>query len=98
MGFLDTFRVSREQKEEEKKPALPPQGHTLAEILQDKKKSDLFGKLLNQSGDIALAHKIADGKLEESDIAVLEGKRIILSEKMVQSEKVEKFLTAENVV
>ncbi len=98
MGFLDTFRVSREQKEEEKKPVLPPQGHTLAEILQDKKKSDLFGKLLNQSGDIALARKIADGKLEESDVAVLEEKRIILSEKIVQAEKVEKFLTAENVV
>ena len=99
MGLLDQFR-QRKDKEKEKTeghPIPPPAGHTLAEVMQDKTKSDLFLKLLRKNDD-ALAMRLAQGKLQESDISLLEDKRKIFSEKITQAEKVEKLLTEENVV
>ncbi|MFA6077006.1 MAG: hypothetical protein WC735_02940 [Candidatus Paceibacterota bacterium] len=96
MGILDSLRKSREEKKEHATP--PPQGHTLAQVLQDKNKSHLFGKLLERDGDQELASRLAEGKLEESDIALLEEKRLIFSEKIIQAEKIEKLLTKENII
>ena len=43
MGILDEFRKNKQEK---KNPVIqPPEGHTLAEVLQDQKHSELFGKL-----------------------------------------------------
>lgn len=96
MGILDSFRKNREEKKEHATP--PPQGHTLAQILQDKNKSYLFGQLLERDGNKDLAQRMAEGKLEESDIALLEEKRLIFSEKITQAEKVEKWITKENLI
>lgn len=96
MGILDSFRRSKEEKKEKTTP--PPQGHTLAEVLQDKNKSHLFGKLLEQGGNKDLAQRLAEGKLDESDINLLEVERLAFSEKMARAEKVEKLLTKENVI
>ena len=70
----------------------------MAQVLQDKNKSHLFGKLLERDGNQDLAKRITEGKLEESDIAVLEEQRKLFSEKITQSEKIEKMLTKENVI
>jgi len=99
MGLLDQFR-QRKDKEKEKiegHPMPPPAGHTLAEVMQDKNKSDLFLKLIwKDNGPLAM--RLAKNKLEESDISLLEEKRKIFSEKIIQAEKVEKLLTKENVI
>ncbi len=95
MGILDQFKKSKEKKEQ---TTPPPQGHTLAEVLQDKNKSHLFGKLLEEGGNKHLAARLAEGKLEESDIQLLEEQRKIFSEKITQSEKVERLLTKENII
>ncbi len=96
MGILDSFRKSKEKKGEHTTP--PPQGHTLAQILQDKNKSHLFGKLLMQGEKEDLAQRLAEGKLNENDIALLEIERLAFSEKLAQAEKVEKLLTKENII
>src|SRR3989344_3226096 len=78
MGLLDQFR-QRKDKEKEKTeghPIPPPAGHTLAEVMQDKTKSDLFLKLLRKNDD-ALAMRLAQAKLQESDISLLEDKKKI---------------------
>ena len=62
MGILDSFRKSKEEKKTQTTP--PRQGHTLADVLQDKNKSYLFGKLLERDGDQELAARLAEGKLE----------------------------------
>ena len=96
MGILDSFRKSKEEKKTQTTP--PRQGHTLADVLQDKNKSYLFGKLLERDGDQELAARLAEGKLEENDIALLEEKRFVFSEKITQAEKIEKLLTKENII
>lgn len=95
MGILDSFRKSREPKNH---TTPPPVGHTLKEILQDKNKSHLFGKLLERDGHEDLALRIATGKLEESDIVLLEQQRVVFSEKLTHTDKIEKLLTKDNII
>src|SRR6185503_12181770 len=96
MGILDSIRKSNQEKTQ---PNIPPQkGHSLSEIIQDKKKLDLFGKLLKERGDEELAKRLADKKLEDSDILLLEDRRKLFTGKMVESEKIEKLLTKDNII
>ncbi len=95
MGILDTLRKSKEKKEQ---TTPPPEGHTLAEIMQDKDSFHLFGELLKKGGYGDLATRIIEGKPNEGDIAVLEKQRKIFSEKITKSEKVEEWLTEESII
>ncbi len=95
MGILDQFRTKKEEKKAQTTP--PPQGHTLAQIMQDRNKSHLFGELLKRD-DKALAERFAGNKLTSDDIDHLETQRKLFSEKIIQSEKIEAMLTSENVI
>ena len=96
MGILDQFKKNKQEK---KNPTVqPPEGHTLAEVLQDQKHSELFGKLLAENGNEVLAKKMAEGKLEQADIAILEEQRKIFSEKITQAEKIEESITEESII
>lgn len=96
MGILDSFKKNREAGKEQITP--PPRGHTLAEILQDKHNSHLFGKMLEMDGHQDLALRLIEGKLERDDINLLEEQRLKFSEKVTQSEKIGRLLTEENVI
>jgi hypothetical protein len=99
MGLLDSLRKTREEKKQKENPTTPPPaGHTLAEVMQDKKKFHLLGELLKKNDHADLAARLFAGKLEEGDIDLLEGQREILSDKIIRSEKIEKLLTKENVI
>ncbi len=99
MGIMDLLRKSKEKKEDEKATTPPPQGHTLAEIMQDTKKFHLFGELLKHSGgNEDLAQRLFSKKLEEGDIALLEEQRKKFSEKIINSERIEKLLTKEKII
>jgi|GEM_PF-4901640 len=95
MGIADAFRKNKQEKEN--KAAQPPAGHTVAEILKDKEKSDLFGQLLKREGKEELALRLAEGKLEYGDMDLLESQRILFSEAMERSEKIGKMLSAESI-
>ncbi|MCE9549322.1 hypothetical protein K8Q98_02905 [Candidatus Nomurabacteria bacterium] len=96
MGILDTFRKSKEVERPNAAPV--KKGFTLAEILQDKEKSHLFGKLLERYGREDLSLRLTKGELEENDIANLEQDRLHFVEIMDKAEKVKGLLTTENVV
>ena len=96
MGIIDQFKKTKDATKEQTIP--PPQGHTLAEILQDKSNSHLFGRLLERDGHEDLAQKLIEGKLEKEDLELLEEVRLKFSEKITQSERIEALLTEENVV
>jgi len=96
MGILDQFRKNKEEGREHTTP--PPPGHTVAEILQDKNNSHFFGSLLERDGQGELATRVATGKLEQDDIDLLAEYRTEFSEKIAQSEKIERLLTEENVI
>lgn len=98
MKILDQFKKSKDKEAEKNHTTPPPQGHTLAEVLQDKNKSHLFGELLKKNDKENLAQKLVEGKLEKGDIELLEEQRKIFSKKITQSEKIEKLLTKDNVV
>ncbi len=98
MGILEQFKKSKDKQAEEEHITPPPEGHTLAEVLQDKNKSHLFGELLRVDGNEDLAVRLAEGKIEKSDINLLEQQRIKFSEKITQSEEIEKLLTTDNMV
>lgn len=93
---MDQFRKSKEEKKEHSTP--PAKGFTLAEILNDGKSFHLFGKILEKEGDKELAQKIAEGKIEEGDIELLEQARLKYQEKVQVSEGVENLLTEETIV
>lgn len=97
MGIIDQFRKSKE-KNPEQHDTPPPRGHTLAEILQDKSNSHLFGELLKREGQEELGTRVAVGKLEQDDIYLLDEYRLKFSEKITQSEKIGKLLTEESVI
>ena len=102
MGILDSFRKSKQESDQkgqkEHLTTPPPVGHTLKEIMQNKRMFDLFGKLLEKEGDSKLAQRVAERNLEEGDIALLEERRLVFSEKIVKSEKIEKLLTGESMI
>ena len=95
MGMLDSFKKSKEEKKEQTTP--PAQGHTLAQIMQDKNKSHLFGELLNKQ-DKNLAARLAKNTLTEADIHRLEDQRKVFSEQIIKAEKIEKLVTKENII
>ncbi len=98
MGMMDKYRKRAEEKEKDAATP-PPHGLTFAEIKQDREKSHLFLLLLKQNGHKDLATRIAERKVAgAADVQLIEKQRKIFAEKMVQSEKVEKFLTKENMV
>lgn len=94
MGIFDDF----EKKRRETQVIPPPKGHAISDILRDKTNSHLFGKLLEEHGEIDLGRKIYEGRLEEDDIAELSKYREKFSEKIERSETVEKLITKENVI
>ncbi|OGI60374.1 hypothetical protein A2641_01500 [Candidatus Nomurabacteria bacterium RIFCSPHIGHO2_01_FULL_37_25] len=96
MGIMDDFRKSKEDNKVHTTP--PPVGHTVAEILQDKNKSDLFGKLLEKDGQQDLGQRIREGKLEKDDLELLSEYRVEFSKKIAQSERIENLLTEENII
>ncbi|MEK9181738.1 MAG: hypothetical protein AAB786_01835 [Patescibacteria group bacterium] len=96
MGIAEELRKRKEAGKEHTVP--PPRDHTVSEILQDKNNSHLFGKLLERDGKEELAARVATGNLEQDDIDLLSEYRIKFSEKIAQSEKIEKLLTEENVI
>ncbi len=103
MGILDQFKKNKEEKKDKEKEKknqgpLPPEGHTLKEVLADKEHSDLFGEFLAQNGLKDLAERIRDKTLTESDIDLLEEQRKIFSGKMTQTEKLKESITEENIV
>src|SRR3989344_1984498 len=96
-GILSQRRKDRFEGEEYGTPPRP--GFTLAEILADKKSSDLFGKILERErGGKYLAEKIAKGKFDEGDIALLEEARQRYQEKVELSEGIENLLTEETMI
>ena len=96
MGILDSFRQSKEKSRDH---AIPPkEGHTLAEILKDKKNSHLFGKLLDRYGREDLALRLMKGELKENDISLLEEERLRFEEIMARSEKIKSLLTEEGII
>src|SRR3989338_3637378 len=99
MGLFDSFKKSKEEQKQKENPTTPPPvGHSLAEIMKDKKQSDLFGKFLGREGMNELAERVALRNLSEGDITLLEEQRKIFSEKIIKAEKIEKLLTQENVL
>lgn len=97
MSIFDTYR--KKQEEKSAPVGVPPvAGHTLAEILQDKKRSHLFGQLLEKSGHDDIAQRMAENNLNEGDIHILEEQRKHFSEKILQAKEIEKFLTKEQVI
>ena len=96
MGILDSFRQSKEKPRDHVIP--PAEGHTLAQILKDKNKSHLFGKLLDRYGRDDLALRLAKGELEENDVSLLEEERLRFSEIMARSEKIKSLTTEENII
>lgn len=94
MGIADLFEKSKEKGQ----GIPPPPGHTIAEILQDKSSFYLFTRLLERDGQEALGARLVAGKLEQDDINLLAEYRAKFSEKITQSEKIEKLLTEENVI
>ena len=96
MGILDSFRKDQEKKEKHSTP--PPKGHTLAEILQDRRDSQLFGSILEQDGHHDLAARVIQGQLNPDDIELLEEERLKFSEKITKSEMIGNLLTEETVV
>ncbi len=98
MGIIDSFRKKKEASQEEEHTTPPPKGHALAEILNDKTNSHLFGTLLDNDGQESLGKRVATGNLEEDDIELLEEYRKKYSEKVIESETIEKLLTEENVI
>lgn len=96
MGILDSFRQSKEKPRDHVIP--PREGHTLAEVLKDKTKSHLFGKLLDRYGREDLARRLLEGKLKEGDIELLEEERLRFSDIMARSEKIKNLMTEENVI
>ena len=80
MGILDSVRKNIEEKKKHTTPAV--EGHALAEVLKDKSKSDLFGKLLEREGKKDLGERLAKNELEEGDVETLEELRKTLSEKI----------------
>lgn len=97
MDILEQFKKSRERKPEQEIGTPPSRGMTLAEILKDKNSFHLFGKVLKKDGQEDLARRIIEGKLEESDIELLEEERLKFAEKIARSEKIEGLLTEETV-
>jgi hypothetical protein len=97
MGIIDQFRKNKEEKIDKVKPA-PPEGHSVPEIMQDKKSSVLFGELLKKNGLTDLGHRLREGKLDPGDMAVLDKHRKEFSEMLVESEKTREFLTEENII
>ena len=104
---LETYKkekekIAKEEKiklnggvEEEEKETL-----TTKEILADKEKSDLFGKMLQQSGDhadVALAAKLVSGTYDQSDFEAIEKHRAAFEKRMNQVENVNEELTPELV-
>ena len=87
---MDAFRRSKAEGKEHTTP--PPQGHTLAEILQDEKRSDVFGKLLIREKQADLAARVAQRELRADDIKLLEQYRLKFSEMITRSEFVEEAL------
>ena len=99
MGLFDQFRKNKEeQRKRENSTTPPPMGHSLAEIMKDKKKLHLFGELLKKDGNDALAARVLTGRLDEYDIDRLEEQRKVFSEKIIKAEKIEKLLTVEYVI
>ena len=88
MGMLDQLRKTRETKAGQTNT--PPQGHTLAEILQNENSNRLFGMFLGEKGELDLGKRIGESKLEEADIRTLEVFRKEFSEKIIKVEKVER--------
>ncbi len=83
---MDAFRRSKAEGKEHTTP--PPQGHTLAEILQDEKRSDVFGKLLIREKQADLAARVAQRELRADDIKLLEQYRLKFSEMITRSEQI----------
>lgn len=96
MGIFDSFRKKQEAKQEQTTP--PPAGHTLAEFLNDKNRSVIFGRLLERNGHEDLALRMARKELEPGDEIILNEQRLILSEKITHAKNIEKNLTKEMIV
>lgn len=99
MGILDSLRQTKHASEKGRDNVTPPpKGESLAEILKDQKKSDLFGEMLGKSGHEEIALKIVEKRLEEEDLAFLESARQAFLEKMARAEELEKWVNKENVL
>lgn len=96
MDILDSYKKTKETTKEHGTP--PPKGHTLAEVLQDKHNSHLFGRMLEISGHEDMAQRLLAGKLERDDLELLEEQRLKFSEKVTRSEQVGEILTEKNVL
>ncbi len=72
---------------------------TLSSILEDSKKSSLFGHMLSEGGeeDKQLAERLATHQLEEGDIKILEEKRAEAAERFEEVEKAKNFINKENI-
>jgi hypothetical protein len=96
MGIAESYKKNREKGSTT--PPMPPAPETtLAEILKNKNKSHVFGKLLEREGQAELAVRLAKGELEEDDLDVLEQQRLLFTEKMAHSDRIERMLTPETV-
>ena len=98
MGIIDSFRKMKEKGKEGEHSTPPRRGFTLAEILQDKSNSHLFGRILERDGQQDLALRLKEGKVEGDDIGLLEEERLKFVEKIEESERIKKLLTEENVI
>lgn len=100
MSRLDSFRTTTEtEKAKTQKQATPaPEGHSVADFIHgDKKISHAFFEFLVKSGAKDLAERVHKGELNAGDTKLLEKKRAIFSEKITQVEKIEAFITPQNI-
>ncbi|MDR3558730.1 MAG: hypothetical protein P4L61_04300, partial [Candidatus Pacebacteria bacterium] len=93
---IDTYQneEDRLRKEELKKAGTPEEPEdtlTVKQILDDKEKSGLFGKMLEHDGDPAdkeIMARLVSGKMEEGDIDRLAEARATFAEKMRDADTV----------
>lgn len=96
MGIIDQFR--KNQVKEVAKPAVAEKGLLMADIFQDKKKFNLFGKFLEgEEGGEDLILRVMTESNEPGDLDLLEEKRRIFVEKLTMAEKAMGVITKENV-
>jgi len=99
MGILDSIRKSKIEKKEKDAPVVV--GPTLDDVMQDPERFHLFGEMLKTGGSkelSELAERMAAKNLDQGDFAILEKQRKIFNEKMNSAERVEKWLTKENIM